>query len=162
MKVWESLNDVNFEDKVLTHAGYAQDENYGKNNGKVSQFYVCKVGVAEVANHYNVTWDFTDFYNSVENNTYKWSFPHALQIVDQDEKDDLLRYYNSDKFTPYNKIVNHDDLTLTIINKPVIYAPVAGALRYYAGAIDNNGNVYQVYWNIFNLFKPVEIKLTVE
>ncbi|WCF11514.1 hypothetical protein NDS46_31650 (plasmid) [Paenibacillus thiaminolyticus] len=159
-KSWKSLNEVYFEGKTLVHAGYGNDKNKG--NHKISQFYVDKVDICETPNHYSVTWDFEDFYQSEKNGTFEWPFPHAMSGVEENEKENVVRYFSSTAFSPFNKTIESHGIALTILNRPVEFAPMAGALRYYAGAMDQHGNVYKVYWNMFNIFQPTKIEMTVD
>ncbi|MGX4584034.1 hypothetical protein [Paenibacillus chitinolyticus] len=163
MKNWESLNEVYYGDMTLVHAGYGSDKNFGKNNNKVSQFYVNQVPMSESSNHFSVTWDFSKFFASEAAGTFEWTSPHAVsKETDEDRKITTVDYFSSATFVPYGREVEFNGQTLTIINRPVKFSSTAGTLRYYAGATDHEGNVYQIYWNVFNMFEPSEIEMTVD
>ncbi|KJD43315.1 hypothetical protein [Paenibacillus terrae] len=159
-KSWKSLKDFIFEGKTLVNAGYAGD---AKDVGhKVSQFYVDKVEIGGITNHYSITWDFEEFYRNEGEHTFEWPTPHAFRLIEQEHYQITVDYFSGASFTPLKKTFELDGMILTIINRPVEFAPVAGSLRYYAGATDQRGKAYQVYWNMFNLFEPVEIELMVD
>ncbi|WP_201280823.1 hypothetical protein [Paenibacillus lutrae] len=162
MKSWESIKEVYYKGMTLTHAGYGGDKNYDKNNNKVSLFYVNQVPVSQSPNHFSVTWDFNEFLASESTGTFEWPSPHAVSKIADDRKQSVIDYFSGTKFAPYDREVEFNGQALTIINRPVEFAPSAGALRYYAGATDKEGNVYQVHWNVFNMFEPHEIEMTVD
>lgn len=162
MRNLESVKEVYFEGNTLIHAGYGNNENYGLNNNKVTLFYINQGPINESPNHYAVTWDFSEFFESEKTGTFEWPSPHAAVRIEEDRKQSIIDYFNSTKFVPYGREVKFNGSTLTIINRPVEYAPAEGTLRYYAGATDQEGNVYQVFWNLFNMFEPSEIEMTVD
>ncbi|MGE7271333.1 hypothetical protein ACQKK5_07725 [Brevibacillus panacihumi] len=158
MRNWENMKEVYFEGMTLTHAGFAGGKSYGLNNNKVSLFYVNRVQMK----HFDVTWDFTEFLTREESGRFEWPSPHAVMPLEEDRKQSVVDYFSGLLFTPYGREVEFNGDMLTIINRPVEFAPTSGALRYYAGAIDHKGNVYQIYWNVFNMFEPSEIEMTVD
>lgn len=163
LKNWESVQDVYFEGMTLYHAGYGNDKNYGLNNNKVSLFYVNQGPNNKPKNHYAVTWDFNEFLDSENNGTFEWPSPHSyILIKEKERKQSIVDYYRSTKFIPYGKEVEFMGRTLTIINRPIEFSRPVGEYHYIAGATDNEGNVYQVFWNMFNMFEPSEIELTVD
>lgn len=162
MRDWESTKEVFFEGMTLEHAGYGTDKNIGKDNGKVTLFYVNKVPATESANHFDVTWDFSDFLKRESDGTFEWPSPHAVSPVSDERKQSVVDYFSGSKFKAYGRAVEFNGIALTIINRPIEFAKQEGTLRYYAGATDNEGSVYQVYWNLFNMFEPVEIEMTVD
>lgn len=162
MKNWESMKEVYFDGMTLNHAGYGNDKNYGLNNNKVALFYVNQVPKNESPNHFAVTWDFSDFLASEKAGTFEWPTPHAVALIKEDRKQAVIDYFSGTKFIPYKREIEFNGQKLKIINRPVEFAPSAGTLRYYASATDHGGNVYQVFWNVFNMFEPSEIEMTVD
>lgn len=152
---WELLNDVFFEGKTLSHAGYAG----GDSGNKVSQFYVDSFGSPDVK-HFKVTWDFSEFYHKVDAGTFDWPFPHGITLVPKEDRQITLNYFSGPEFKKLGKTVEQGGRTLTIVNRPVRFAPGGGTLIYWAAATDPDGRVYKVFWNIFNLHEPVEIEMT--
>ncbi|MBJ6361555.1 hypothetical protein ACFOQM_09680 [Paenibacillus sp. GCM10012307] len=160
-KNFESLKEVSFEGKTLYNGGYAG----GKDDTKArkTQFYVDTVKVGEHANHYNVIWDFEDFYKNEEAKAFEWPFPHAISFIEKNYlESNFWQHYSSSEFTPLNQKVSLGTEVLTLVNRPVKFGSLAGSLIYHGAAIDANGYVYHVYWNMYNMFDPEEIVMTVD
>ncbi|MFD1674102.1 hypothetical protein [Alicyclobacillus fodiniaquatilis] len=162
MKNWENMKEVYFDGMTLEHAGYGNDNNYGLNNNKVALFYVNLVPKNETPNHFAVTWDFNEFLASEKAGTFEWPTPHAVMPITEERKQTVIDYFSGKDFVSYGREVEFNSIKLTLINRPVEFAKSVGSLRYYAGATDHEGNVYQVYWNVFNMFDPSEIEMTVD
>ncbi|ALS09956.1 hypothetical protein ABE82_26450 (plasmid) [Paenibacillus peoriae] len=162
MKNWESLREFYHDGMVLIHAGYGNDPNYGLNNNKISQFYVNQAPIRKPTKHFAVTWDFNEFKNSEAAGSFEWPSPHAALLINYEQKQRLVDYFSGSSFVAYGRSLKFNDMSITILNRPVKFGGVAGSLRYYAGAVDADGNVYEVFWNMFNIFDPVEIVMTVD
>lgn len=150
MKNWESVKEVYFQGMTLNHAGGSSNVNAGLENPKISLFYVNQVPLDKVSNHFEVTWDLREFFASVAAGTFQWPSPHAISRAE------------GTSLAPYGQKMEFNGQKLTLVNRPVEFAPSAGKLRFYALAIDEEKNKYRVYWNIFNMFEPSEIVMTVD
>lgn len=156
---WETIKKVEFEGETLVNAGFSGDKK--DTDHKVTQFYVNEVEVGEQANHYGVTWDFGDFIHAEENQTFQWPAPHSYRLESNYTKQ-TINYFTGPSFIALNQTFQIGEKVLTILNRPVRFAKMAGTLNYYAGAVDQDNNAYQVYWNMFNVLDPVEVELTVD
>ncbi|WP_223821858.1 hypothetical protein [Paenibacillus peoriae] len=85
----------------------------------MSQFYVDRVDIRGIANHYSVTWDFEEFYRSEEKQIFEWPAPHALQMAEKEYQQSTIDYFSGSSFTPLNKTIELGGMVLTIINRPV-------------------------------------------
>lgn len=151
----KSLRDFEFGDEILSHAGWSGGDDLTKNIYR--QFYVDS---KKHANHYHVFWDLSNFFDMENANEFEWGSPQS--VVKKEKDSNTLNYFSSDKFTPLNKKVDFSGMKLTVINRPVRFAPTGDEMIYYAGAVDENGEVYQAFWNIFNIVDPCRIELSVD
>lgn len=156
---WEAIKKLEFEGNTLVNAGYTGDK--GDTEHRVTQFYVNEVQIGEQANRYGATWDFNDFIDAEEKGTFEWPAPHAYRLEREYNKQ-TISYFTGPKFIPLNKNFHIGEKVLTILNRPVRFARMAGTLNFYAGAVDQDNNAYQVYWNMFNVLDPVAVELTVD
>jgi len=153
----KSIRDFEFEGKVIQHSGWAGGDVPDKNIYK--QFYTDRREDLKLdANHYAVWWDLSEFVQQVASKQFKWPAPHAVISVDNPES--TLDYFSG--MEPLGYDVEAKGNKLTIINVPVRFAPTGYDMTYWAGATDVEGNVYKVYWNIFNIIDPVKIEMTVD
>ncbi|MFS0841221.1 hypothetical protein [Paenibacillus sp. 1P03SA] len=162
MRNWRSVDEVHYDGMTLVHAGYSGSGGKYKDKNKITLFYVNQVPKNKLSNHYGITWDFSEFYADEAAGTFVWPAPHAIFKIGHSDRDSTREYFGRAQFTPYGREVTFNGETLTIINRPVVYSSVAGELQYYAGATDDEGNVYKVFWNVFNMFEPWEIELRVD
>lgn len=157
MKDYRILNKVYFNGKTLRHAGWSGGDIREQHLYK--QFYVDVVDMGEDSDHYDVWWDLTEFMDEENRQVYDWEEPHAI-YRDKESPETTLAYF--EKMTPLNKKVEVDGKNITIINRPVPFAPSGGTMIYWAGAVDDDDNVYKVYWNIFNVIEPSKIEMTMD
>lgn len=171
---WDSLPFVDFEEIELSaiEGGYLDKKNkmvvtYGPH---VSNYADLKEWMGAAKNHYRVTWDFAEFFDLANNQKYDWCFPHKVRLLDNEvskidgqiKAQTVLKYYQSSQFTPYNKTMSDDNLELVIINYPVQRSSITSIIKYVAGAADQDGNVYEVEWNVNRLISPVSVELSLD
>lgn len=158
MAKFESLKDFTFEGKVIEHAGWSGGD--VPENNLYKQFYTDKrESLKDGFNHYAVWWDLSEFAQAEEERSFKWPAPHAV-VLEKDAPESTYKYFES--LTQFGEQVTVDGHTYTIINQPIRFAPTGYSMLYWAGAVDAEGEVYKVYWNIFNMIDPSKIELTVD
>ncbi len=154
---YRNLKKIAYNGKLLTHAG----NGYQKGN-VVSQFFVEKLDEREsTPDHYYVYWNIEEFLKQYDGGMYNWQYPpHIYKINDKEKQKDLLEY--AKKCRPLNKTVySKENKALKIINTPLENSLIIGEVIYKAIAVDDEKNVYEVFWNMLNIIKPEKIELTV-
>jgi len=156
--MYRNLKEISFEGETLKHAGGGYQE-----GNIISQFFVNDIPDHSITpNHYRVTWDLGEFYQQYDAGGYNWPYPHSGFIVEEEEKENTLDYYRSKKNRPLNKTVyDKNGKGLTIINVPNKFSPTIGDVHYMAAAVDEDENVYKVFWNMLNIFDPTKVEMTV-
>lgn len=156
MNSLKSLPNFEFDGKMLKHSGNAA----GDVGNIITQFYTNVVeNPRENSNHYDVTWDLTEFYKAEAAGTFEWPFPHAITRADEHS----YSYFTGSGFTSLNKKVAYGVNELTLLNRPVKFGgTTSGECQFWGGAVDSYGNYYKVYWNILKIIEPCKIVMTVD
>ncbi|KYG33445.1 helix-turn-helix domain-containing protein [Priestia endophytica] len=152
MRDIKSLNNVFFNGLMLHQITGIE--------GIVNNIYECFYANAgqnvEGDSHYRVSWDLSDFFATEERQEFDWEAPHKASLVADNQKDSVIDYFSG--FPLLNKEMVFKERKIKVINRPLPFAPEVSDIIYWAGAVDNNGTVYKVFWNVVNLHEPFKIE----
>lgn len=148
----KSLKDVYYNGVTLSStSGVSKIE-----EGIYSAFYTnVRLSPSELTSQYNVMWDLKPLFDLASNGGYKWGTPHALEKIQEERKEDFLKYMQT--LEPYDQKVSVQDKELTIISLPTLLWDTE-AVVCRAGATGANGEYYYIMWNVCNLVEPIKIE----
>lgn len=100
-------------------------------------------------------WDLTDFFEAEKTEDgYNWETPTMIYNLGEPEID-----YETNE---YFKEIEIEGIKTKIIDKPRLHNTFAGNVIYFSIIVMENGNIYKAYWNLFNIFEPCKIELSVD